>query len=400
MNNDEKDEKKSVVPEGGVDNSTKETERKDGVSDLEFGDSADTKEEDADIKDATDAPDHTGSDEDSVDKSREDVFDEDSKEDVPQEGALEDSELDDGAGVVSEEERELGRIEGIDSIGEPAKVEEDEPKDDTPARDARDDAMTAPVDLEKSVSSGNSTDATESPLVLAMRHQEQTKAKTAHSKTGLIATLLGILLLVAIGGAGYFYWQSNDSASKLATAQSDLTTMQSQNATLSAQLAKSKSDAQATATNKNDGTYKAIPELGVRFKPTDATKDIVFGYTTAPDAAAADAVALSTKQLVKLAVPNGAAATYPCGFGGNVPIISSYTTDAKVGDSTASKLGKKIGSLYYVYTAPTGNCAPTELSAQAARTTAAKAVYDALEALPATTTQSAASTTQNSPSKQ
>ena len=51
-------------------------------------------------------------------------------------------------------------------------------------------------------------------------------------------------------------------------------------------------------------------------------------------------------------------------------------------------VGKKIGNAYFVYTAPTGNCAPNEVAAQTARNTAAKAIYDALEAVPTATTSS------------
>lgn len=286
---------------------------------------------------------------------------------------------------VSEEERELGRIEGIGAAGipkppaSPAEQNSDELDDAT--------RVTAPVDMEKEIAAPDDAD---NPLVAAIRKQEQAKDKPKKSNVGMVAGLLGVLLLVALGGAGYFYMQVAAVNDQLTSAQSELATAQAKSVTLESQLKKATTEQK---TDTADTGYQTIENLGVRYKETDATKQLVVGYTAAPADASADAVAFSTKQLAKLTTGSGDSTMYPCAFTGNVPTLARYTTDVKIGTSTASKLGKKIGTAYYVYTAPTAACATTDVSAQTARDTAAKAIYDSLEAVPATTS-TAATTTQ------
>lgn len=285
---------------------------------------------------------------------------------------------------VSETDRELERIEGIGSA-ETNKPATDEPLLETTVDKSKavvgaydDDApsgLTGPVDLDVASSSEK-----ENPVVLALRKQEQEK-KPKQGKTGLIVLVFSILLLAATGGAAYFYMQTTDANAKVTSLESEVAAAQAKSTTLQAQLKEGESAQQNAAAVSSE--YRTIPELEIRFKETEATKSAVVGYTAVPTDATADAVAVSTKALAKLAVGAGAAATYPCAFTGNVPTIARYATDVKIGDSTASKLGKKIGNVYYVYTAPTGNCAPTEIAAQAARNAVAKAIYDSLEATPA-----------------
>ncbi|MBH2007766.1 hypothetical protein I8H83_04130 [Candidatus Saccharibacteria bacterium] len=293
---------------------------------------------------------------------------------------------------ISEVDRELGRIEGIESveISKPV-VDElipdgvgdsklDSDKDLVSARDEDGAAgsITGPVDL----GSKDLGEAKENPVVLAMRKQEQEK-KQKGSKTGLVALVFSILLVAALGVGAYFYMQSTDASNKITELEASAAAAETTNATLRAQIKAGQAEQQHVAAASSE--YRTIGELGVRFKDTDATKAAIFGYTAVPTDGVADAVAVSTKPLARLAVGAGASATYPCAFTGNVPTIARYETDAKIGNGSASTLGKKIGDIYYVYTAPTGNCAPTEAAAQAARNATAKAIYDSLEAIPAAT---------------
>lgn len=297
---------------------------------------------------------------------------------------------------VSETDRELERIEGIESAETSKPVVDSEPTlgaTDTKDKEvvgAYDDdvpsEITGPVDLEETLPKDK-----ENPVLLAIRKQEQEK-KPKRGKTGLVALIFSILLLAAIGGAVYFYMQTVDANTRVTSLESDVATAQAKNTSLQAQLKEDESNQQNVAAESD--AYRTIPELEVRFKDTETTKSIVFGYTAVPTDATADAVAVSTKALTKLAVGTGAAAVYPCAFTGNVPTIARYTSDVKIADSTASKLGKKIGDVFYVYTAPVGNCAPTEVAAQTARNAAAKAIYDSLEAIP-TATAATAATQQN-----
>lgn len=371
------DEKKPVVPEGGDD--TKDTTEDQQGSKVEV--KFDTSSQDLDMKD-DDKLEIVGFDETDK-KDAQDVL---SDQEIKQEDEL-DEEL-------SDEERELDRIEGIES-DDVAKSAADDKKDaqdaelGTKEKKGKDDTdvaddITGPVDMEPTKPDNEidtSSEEKESPLVAAMRKQEQEKGKDKRGKAGLIVAVLGVLLVAALGAGGYFYMQSTDASARLATAESDLSAAQAKNTALAAQVAKATADAEAQQSTEAV-EYRVLPELGVRYKETQATKDLVFGYTAPSDATATDAIAVSTKQLVKLSVGSGASVAYPCGFTGNVPIISSYTTDAKIGNSTASKVGKKVGNVFVVYTEPAGNCAPTEVAAQTARTAAAKAVYDSLESIP------------------
>ena len=371
------DEKKPVAPEGGDDAKESAEDQQGSKVEVKF----DTSSQDSDMKD-----------DDKLEIVGFDDTDKKDTQDVPTDDALaQDDEPDE---ELSDEERALDRIEGIESDDVAKSIADDKNDESTESgavtQRGDDDSMslddiTGPVDMEstKSVAETEVADASkESPLVAVMRKQELEKGKDKRGKAGLVAAVLGILLVAALGAGGYFYMQSADTSARLATAESDLSTAQAQNTALAAQAAKATADSKAQQ-EVAAAEYRILPEIGVRYKETQATKDLVFGYAASPDAAAADAIAISTKQLVKLAVGSGASVAYPCGFTGNVPMISAYTTDAKIGNSTASKVGKKVGNIFVVYTEPTGNCAPTEVAAQTARTAAAKAVYDSLESIPA-----------------
>lgn len=368
------DEKKPVVGEAKADEPDKKPEQDDtkkiGVT---FGDETDTHTEDADKEESKSSFD-AGSDTEDLKKAETiDITsalsgDESQSDEEPEE-------------EVSEEERELGRIEGIESAEniKPDAKETAAPEEVVEEEVDEVKAMTAPVDLEKET---GQPDEAKNHFVEALRKQEQSKDEPKKGKAGLLAGLLGALLVVALAGAGYFYMQVADANDQLAATQSELANAQSKNSTLSAQLKKATVE-QKTATSSS--AYRTIEGLGVRFKETDATKTIVFGFTTAPADATSDAVAMSTKALVRLTVGTGDTATHPCAFTGNVPVLARYTSDVKVGTSTASKVGKKIGDSYYVYTAPAAACATTEVAAQTARDAAAKAIYDSLEAVPTST---------------
>ncbi|QHN42555.1 hypothetical protein GII36_01665 [Candidatus Mycosynbacter amalyticus] len=365
------DEKKPVVGEAKADEPEKKPEQDDERKvAVKFDDEADTKTDDTDKEEDSNSL-TSGVDPEELKKADAiDITAVLSDDDTKTDESKPNEEPEES---VSEEERELGRIEGIES----AENTKPDSKEEIAAEEIDEaEVMTAPVDLEKETAQ---SDEAKNPLVEALRKQEQSKDEPKKGKAGLLAGLLGVLLVIALAGAGYFYMQVADTNDQLAAAQSELTSAQATNSSLSTQLKKATAEQQAAADSSG---YRTIEGLGVRFKETDATKTIVFGYTVAPADTASDAVALSTKTLVKLTTGTGDAATHPCAFTGNVPVLARYTTDVKVGTSTASKAGKKVGDAYYVYTAPTTACATTETAAQTARDAAAKAIYDSLEVVP------------------
>lgn len=297
---------------------------------------------------------------------------------------------------LSDLDRELGRIEGIESADIGKRNVENNRDDEmvvgesTDVTEEDDKKAIAPVDLSKDVE-----DEKNNPLVIAMRKQENTKKETK-GKTGIIAIVLSLLLLAALAAAAYFYMDSVNTSTRLTSIESELESTNAKNASLQAQQAK---DQQALRKETTVATseYRTIPEIGVRFKETEATKSLLFAYTvTSPDTAV-DSIAFSTRALARVTEQNGASATYPCAFMGNIPTITRYATDMKIGISSASKLGKKIGDMYYVYTAPVGTCSTKNIPEQAARDIAVQAVYNGLEAVPATaTTKESATSTDSS----
>lgn len=360
------DDKKPLVPDDGVDESKPTTEADETKVEVKTGgfssgeaDKENDKDEQTDEIDITAAL--KGDDNERGDG-------ESLETDAPEEPEEEVNDLD----------RELDRVEGIESTSVAAAPQTEAPGEP----DTDDPDVTSPVDMEEKKISGESENeskehAAGAAFVSALKHQDE-KTKESKSKAGLVAIILALLVLVAGAGAAYFYFQWNDTRDQLSSIESELSSEQAKNSTLTNRVAELGEQEQAAV---DDTEYVVIPELGVRYKPSEATENLVFGYTLVTTDTAADAVAVSTKQLVKLSVGTGNAASYPCAFTGNVPTIARYATDVKIGDSTASKLGKQIGDAYYVYTAPTGNCAPTEIEAQTARNTAAKAVFDSLEVL-------------------
>lgn len=288
----------------------------------------------------------------------------------------EEPKSDDFEDEVSDLDRELGRVEGIESasIAKTVPVIEDSVVDDEESR------ATQAIDLETPAPDAPAT-PNDAVLVAALRKQEQAQREGGKKNSAkLVAIILAVLLLAAGAAAAYFYVDSTSTNDELQQVKTERDAAQAQVSTL--QAAQDAQDEAPVEDAVLDDGYRVIDEIGVRFKTTDATQDLLFGYTVTSSDEAADAVAFSTKELASLAVGEGASVTYPCAFTGNVPKITRYTSDVAIGDSTASKLGKQVGESYYVYTAPIGQCAQANAAGQSARDVAVKAVYDSLEALP------------------
>lgn len=358
------DEKKPVVPEGEADASSGATEHEDTKIEVKLG--AKTLESQSDR-----FPDE-GKDEGSREEGDE--------TDTPRPQDDHDGrDADEQANAI---DRELERVEGIGSAdirSEQPDLSDEESSDIE--QDDHDDAFaTKAVDLDPVTPSA----AREAALMTAMRNQDKGK-KAGSGKRNAILVLISIIAVAALAVAVYFYMQTAELSNQKAGVVSELTTVQSQNTQLKLQQAKAKEDAQKEAqetAQQSASAYRTIPELGIRFKESDATKSLIYGYAVTTTEASADSVAFSTVVLAKLVQRSGASATYPCGFTGNVPTITRYKQDVAIGTSMASKLGKKIGDAYFVYAAPTGQCAATNAADITARDTGVKAAYDSLEAIP------------------
>ncbi|MDO8335418.1 MAG: hypothetical protein Q7T74_01380 [Candidatus Saccharibacteria bacterium] len=116
------------------------------------------------------------------------------------------------------------------------------------------------------------------------------------------------------------------------------------------------------ADSKDDDTtvYREIPELGVKYKVTNQTKDLTYAYNFG---FGQSSIGFSSTALVKAANANNNDGTTLCGSSnGAAGIITSYKTGDKVdtaADSTPVeqvKDAKKVGNNYFIITKPQGVC--------------------------------------------
>lgn len=397
MNND--DEKKPVVPGGGTDEAGDTPAKDTMVGENLSGDSK--PETDISSKDTDDTPQTPTKLPVDIDITAALKDDGEETEEEPEE-------------EMSELDRELGRVEGIESTaafaaqrsGKESEGASDEVKNDG----ADDDKVTIeqPDTKSQAVDLDPVTEDTtkENPLVSAMRKQEKDRSEKK-SKLGIVTAVLAVLFVGAAGAAGFFYMKTSTLANDKEAVETERTELAAKNSkmrdeqtTIREQALKEaretlekkaeNGDAQAVA----GGDYVTIRELGVRYKQTDANKSLIHGYTVTTNVPNVDSVAFSTASLARLSPDNsGASPVFPCAFTGNVPVVTRYAQDMPVGNSTASKVGKKIGEAFYVYTAPVSACLPGHDADITARDTAAKAVFDSLEALPSQAQTATAKTT-------
>ncbi len=382
------DEKKPVAGEGDAEASNNITENEETKVTVKFDGNKKEKQnmdDDKKVSDDTKKSDDSDSNEKAVDEVPDlmSALKEGNGDDEPDE-------------ELSDLDKELGRIEGIESAETYGKKPVDDTANDVNDTDevqAEGEESAASVDLDPVTPDI----AKENTLVAAMRQQEKDE-KSKKGKTKVFIAILSVLLVAAIGGAVYFYMQATALGDEKAAVEAENSQLASRNSALKINQAEVKEQALKEAkaelekaaqtpsgTEQQVSDYVTINELGVRYKKTDRVKDLIYGYTVTSDSTDADAVAFSTVTLARLVQRNGASATYPCGFTGSVPTITRYKKDTVVGSSTASKIGKKLGDAYYVYAAPVAACTNTNAQDITARDAAAKAVYDSLEVIPAAT---------------
>ena len=167
-----------------------------------------------------------------------------------------------------------------------------------------------------------------------------------------------------------------------------ITTLTARNA----KLAKDNKSLQAASESpEEDSDYREVPELGVKYKVTDETKDLTYVYSEA----GADRPAASFSTLAILNQGTGDEDdTNECAKeSGAAGVIVRYTskdlnTDGVLLDTTIKKeldkkspTVKKIGSNYFVYSKPNGISACSESLISASR----KAANDAFKSLVAIT---------------
>jgi cell division protein FtsB len=268
-----------------------------------------------------------------------------------------------------ETHRKLAQLEGIEPMGSPEvdpvaarpAVENDGVKTNTlpPAAD--------PIPVEEP----NSEARTEALLLQArQKAQENSRASKKGGAAKIMAWVFGFLLLLALGAAGYFYWQYTSQQQAAAAAQQTVSTQQPKIAALQSevdQLKKSTAAAQPATpapTQSAAVKYREIPEWGVRYKVTEANKNLTYTYSMR-DAGSVRGVSMlsfSTTDVtaIRSASPDANGGSYPCTSAmGQSGLITRFSqpqyTAAQKEDPTLSNGVTKIGDYYYLAVPPQQN---------------------------------------------
>lgn len=189
--------------------------------------------------------------------------------------------------------------------------------------------------------------------------QQEPKRKTPVAL--IVAVIVLVLGLLGLGTAYYFQMsQAND--------------LQRQVNDLNA--AAEEMDREMAAMHEEPvAEYREIPELGVRYKLTDETKDLTYSYEGMEEM---DHARFATTALVKMKDSEN---LYPCTQGSSGMIVRAKSGEVPQKSDTPVK---KIGDYDFVYTAPQNMC---EVDGKIAdglvnSTNAVKKAFETLEAIP------------------
>lgn len=227
----------------------------------------------------------------------------------------------------------------------------------------------------------------------------EAESHTARSDTagrgGKARLVLGLLLVLAVIGAGAFGWLWYQGQTKVTDLQSQVSDLKTAKSSLQDRL-----DANASATpspaaaaTTATGT-RTIPEIGLSYKLSDATKKVTYEYseTTGSDKSVHSVLKFSSTDLVgaeRKVVTD--ASKYTC-LANNGPLgsITSFkATDTLSSGAKASTLkidsetNFKIGETYYVY-APSQSTCSTDKTVQASQTAGKALVVELVKSLAVT----------------
>lgn len=357
------DDNKPLVPEGGVDESKPTTEADETKIEVKTNSSSSENEP----KDQSDEIDITAA------LNGEDV----TPEEEPEE-------------PVSDFDRELDRVEGIESAATATAAPEASVEEELSKLDKTEDVdMTAPVDLDEkteieekkaeiaAVASKPKEEVANAAFVSALQQQDQ-KKKEKKGAAGIIAVLLAILVVAAGAGAAFFYLQWSDARDQLSAVESDLDSERTKIAGLQAEVAELDDESQAA--EPEAATYVVIKELGVRYKVTAENENLIYAYLGTTVAENVKTIGFSTVKLSDVREGASAPVQNPCGVNdGSMGMISRYDT----GTPAAGTVTRKVGEFTYVFTSPQNACTTSVPAAELEAVTAqVKAVFETLELIP------------------
>lgn len=212
-------------------------------------------------------------------------------------------------------------------------------------------------------------------------------AKRSH-KTRWIVIALVIILVLAINATwGWLYHNKrSDFHNQLNDAKQTAQTQKNKSSQLANELADSKQrlakkDSQKTQTQSTASDYREIPELGVKYKLDDETKDLTYSYT------GNNSVGFSTPELVDFGqqdFPNkGTCLATNAPSGSIVMYEPGSTLKATNGSDSGTPIEqaagvKKVGDNYFIFRTPQAVCTKNHADAEKSAVQAAKEVFGSL----------------------
>lgn len=202
--------------------------------------------------------------------------------------------------------------------------------------------------------------------------------KKPSRKKAIWVTIIILLLIASTTALGMLYF------SQQATLNADITALKDQNA----QLTKDNKALQADNKDSSSSSdYREIPELGVKYKITNQTKDVTYAYTFDTKNAG---VGISTTKLINVLNTNSSAESSSITLAGT---CSGQITMYKPGDKQVLaavstpieqvKGVKKIGGNYFTFSKPQAACSDDKTVQTQADDAiqAAQTVFNSLQAI-------------------
>lgn len=169
---------------------------------------------------------------------------------------------------------------------------------------------------------------------------EQAEYATHTRRKSITLLIIGVItLLMASLVLGMLFYFEKTEADSLHRQVTELREAQEE-------MDKQMAEEEAGKTKRPQVAYREIPELGVKYKVTDQTKDLTYAFEASEGVSLA---MFSTKELMQLKDSNN---LYPCKHG-SVGLIAKYKNSSLAREGASVK---EIGGAYFTVTAPQAAC--------------------------------------------
>lgn len=193
------------------------------------------------------------------------------------------------------------------------------------------------------------------------------------NKHGYIYTIITFTCIVVAGISIYF--------------QQQLAAVRQENSNLKGKISKFQAETVAPDQKESPSAdtasqYVDIPVIHARYPITPQNESLLYAYRAISSDSSAGSILFTNTKLAHAQDSHKEDYEFPCGlFGRDNPRIMYYQTDTVTVVGQASKIGKKVGDHYYVYSYPQAVCSDLFVSEQNELSATVKAVFDSLEPL-------------------